>query len=377
MKNRKKNTKLILLVLLVCITLGYAALRTGLNINGTTNVSSASWNVYFSNYQMSNATNITPTTEPVITGTTTTSISYEVDLEQPGDIYEFSVEVVNGGSIDALISLVSKYNGSEIGPGNTIPNYIEYTVTDGNGDPIVDGHRLDHGNREIVKVFVKYKDNDPSILPSSNTSLSFDIEIEATQAPKQVDPYPLTPGVYSSDTSFSMNMGEEVPSNVEIFDTAAGALNRISYDDITWRGVLENYDLPPIYLKLILDQANVIEEGYIEFEITNDMVEIANTMTAGTYELKGGVDESSLPAASKAIYNRNKAIAARAFGAESCSEDVSSEDVDRYSCGISNINFTIQIDDSGDVLVGIPGDWPQCRIVPQSGDYPPRISCQS
>ena len=94
MKNRKKNTKLILLLLLLCITLGYAALRTGLNINGTANVSSSSWNVYFSNYQMSNATNITPTTEPVITGTTTTSISYEVDLDVPGDIYEFSVEVV-------------------------------------------------------------------------------------------------------------------------------------------------------------------------------------------------------------------------------------------------------------------------------------------
>ena len=189
MKNRKKNTKLVLLLLLVCITLGYAALRTGLNINGTANVSSSSWNVYFSNYQMSNATNITPTTEPSISGTTTTSISYEVDLDVPGDLYEFSVEVVNGGSLDANISLVSKYNGTEIDAQHPVPAYITYTVTDENGDPIVDNHRLNHGEREIVKVYVKYRDDDASVLPAQDApGLSFDIEIEATKAEKEPEP---------------------------------------------------------------------------------------------------------------------------------------------------------------------------------------------
>ena len=132
MKSRNKKTKLTLLILIICITLGYAALRTGLNINGTANVSSSSWNVYFSNYQMSNATNITPTTEPSISGTTTTSISYEVDLEAPGDLYEFTVEVVNGGSLDALISLTSKLGGNEIDSNNPVPAYITYSVTDEN-----------------------------------------------------------------------------------------------------------------------------------------------------------------------------------------------------------------------------------------------------
>ena len=118
--NRNKKLKLMALILVLVITLGYAALRTGLNINGTANVSSSSWNVHFENYQMSNATNITPTTEPTITGTTTKSISYEVDLEQPGDLYEFTVEVVNGGSLDALISLTSKLGGNEIDSNNPV-----------------------------------------------------------------------------------------------------------------------------------------------------------------------------------------------------------------------------------------------------------------
>ena len=237
MKNRKNNTRLILLLLIICITLGYAALRTGLNINGTTNVSSASWNVYFSNYQMSNATNITPTEEPEIVGTTTTSISYEVDLEEPGDLYEFSVEVVNGGSIDALISLISKYNGSEIGPSNPVPEYIEYAVTDENGDEIVDGHRLNHGNREIVKVLVKYKDDDPSILPSSGTSLSFDIEIEATQAGK-VNP-PVVNDLYTVNVEEGINIGNSMPTHITTYQTPAEAMAA--------------FNNRPIYLKHTID----------------------------------------------------------------------------------------------------------------------------
>ena len=315
MKNRKKNTKLILLLLLVCITLGYAALRTGLNINGTANVSSSSWNVHFENYQMSNATNITPTTEPSISGTTTTSISYEVDLDVPGDLYEFSVEVVNGGSLDANISLVYKYNGSEISQSNPVPAYIDYVVSDENGDPIVDNHRLNHGERETVKVFVKYKDTDPSILPSSSTTLSFDIEIEATQAEKE----PVETGNYVVSVT-EMYMGQTIPQVVPV--RSIPTLAMADWSTIT--GV--EGDTRPFYLKHILNGNDEIEETYLGFVITDAMkaqlkndkcsgsseceTQIDNLIN-GTYYIRGGVAEGYEP--TQPIYEANKNVIKTAF----------------------------------------------------------------
>ena len=97
-KNKNKKTKIILLILVLCVTLGYAALRTGLNINGIASIPRVSWDVYFANYQKSASTNITPTTEPSTpVGTKPTTVSYAVTLANPGDLYEFTIDVVNGG----------------------------------------------------------------------------------------------------------------------------------------------------------------------------------------------------------------------------------------------------------------------------------------
>ena len=328
MKNRKKNTKLVLLLLLVCITLGYAALRTGLNINGTANVASSSWNVYFSNYQMSNATNITPTTEPVITGTTTTSISYEVDLDVPGDIYEFSVEVVNGGSLDANISLVSKYNGSEIGPTNPIPEYITYTVTDENGDPIVDNHRLNHGDSEIVKVYVKYKDDDASVLPAQDVpGLSFDIEIEATQAEKE----PAETGVYTVQSD-AIYIGQTIPNTITTYSTPAEAM-----------AVFSNR---PFYLKHVLnDSDNTVAESYVGFVVTDalkaqwkedncsgdsECEAKYDNLVNGTYYLRGGL--STQP-----VYEANKSVIKQAFN-YTVQPDICSDYSSDFYCDVSGLD---------------------------------------
>ena len=299
MKNRKKSTKLVLLVLLVCITLGYAALRTGLNINGTANVASSSWNVHFENYQMSNATNITPTTEPEIIGTTTTSISYEVDLDEPGDLYEFSVEVVNGGSLDANISLVYKYNGSEISQSNPVPAYIDYVVSDENGDPIVDNHRLNHGEREIVKVYIKYKDNDASVLPSQDMpGLSFDIEINAEQArgpaPQPVENFTVP---YDSREN-GIHLNQSVPNNIPILHSTTDAMN-------AWMDLTIRRQPKPYFFKHTLSSSNIVRENYMAIVITEEDHQSDSNLIPGVYYLKGGDGGEA--------YNTNKTTLLNAF----------------------------------------------------------------
>ena len=105
-RNQKKKTKLavILLILVLLISVGYAALTTNLSINGTATVKNQSWSVYFDNVvETTGAGSVTADTSPTTSGTTTTELEWEVSMDTPGQFYEFYVDVVNAGSIDAMI----------------------------------------------------------------------------------------------------------------------------------------------------------------------------------------------------------------------------------------------------------------------------------
>ncbi len=54
MRRKKSNLKLILFILLVSISLGYAFLRTDLTINGTGKIAATSWDIHFNNIQVTN-----------------------------------------------------------------------------------------------------------------------------------------------------------------------------------------------------------------------------------------------------------------------------------------------------------------------------------
>ena len=62
-KYKKNGTIYIVGILLLGITLGYAYLNTTLNINGTTNITSANWSIYWDNIQFG-SNNVTDVTTP-------------------------------------------------------------------------------------------------------------------------------------------------------------------------------------------------------------------------------------------------------------------------------------------------------------------------
>ena len=108
MKKRKRKVKVILLIMILCITVGYAALTSNLTINGTSNINSASWDVHWNNVQVTNGsvtgTNVT-TAAHILTGNT--EVEYSITLGTPGEFYEFTVDEVNTGTIDAMIGSFS------------------------------------------------------------------------------------------------------------------------------------------------------------------------------------------------------------------------------------------------------------------------------
>ena len=182
-RNRKNNLILIFIVLLSVIGIGYALLNTTLSINGTANVSSASWNIYWDNIVLG-SNNVTDITTPATISTGKTEVSFNVNFKEPGDTYEFTVDAVNDGSIDGMVNVVT--NGVYASNGTTpktLPDYLEYTVTYSDGVAIEQYQLLKSGERETYKVRVHYKEDiTASQLPSTSDNYVFKFEVTYVQA---------------------------------------------------------------------------------------------------------------------------------------------------------------------------------------------------
>ena len=177
LKQKSKQKKLVLLLILVLtISIGYAAIATTLKINGTSTVKGVNWSVYWDNVNITDGsvTGTNVTAVPTTTGTTTTEVNFAVTLPEPGDYYEFTVDAVNAGSIDAMIAengiLNKVYADSAYTEEATLPKVLKYTVTYADGTEIQDKHLLAKRSgttptREKYKVRVEYR-NDEEINPS-------------------------------------------------------------------------------------------------------------------------------------------------------------------------------------------------------------------
>ncbi len=113
MNTKKKYflSTMLLVLLLLLVTIGYAYLSTTLSINGSSKINDASWDIHFENVQVTEGS--VTANNPVINPNTT--VTYNVTLSKPGDFFEFTVDVKNDGSIDAMIDTVlSTLNNTEI-----------------------------------------------------------------------------------------------------------------------------------------------------------------------------------------------------------------------------------------------------------------------
>ena len=287
MRRYKKNrTMYILVILLLGITLGYAYLNTTLNINGTTNITSANWSIYWDNIQFG-TNNVTDVTTPATIQTGNTEVVFNVNFKEPGDTYEFTVDAVNDGSINAMVSVVS--NGVYAANGTTpktLPDYLEYTVTYSDGIEIANKQLLESGKTETYKVRVHYKEDiTASQLPSTNDNYVFKFSVTYVQADDTAidkpSSYVYTVNKYDdSITTPKWNavwLNQAFPTSITQYQTPSEALTAIA--------TAVGQDLP-FYLKHKVDN-NIVTESYVEFVVTPEMVADNPGMVAGTYTLRG------------------------------------------------------------------------------------------
>ena len=176
-KDRKVLT-LGLCLILVCVftlTIAYAALSAVLTISGNARVSAADWDIYLANPKVTNgsATTIVPSIK------TSSTVEFSTTLSMPGDFYEFTIDVVNGGSIDAMIENVVKT------PELTADQakFLKYEITYQNGESITNKQLLAKETSMPIKVRIEYrKDLVASDLPTGQVVLDLALTLEYTQS---------------------------------------------------------------------------------------------------------------------------------------------------------------------------------------------------
>ena len=178
MKNKKKNRIMLLLILILGVTIGFALLSTTLFINGTASIKSNTWNIHWENVQVKSGS--VSASIPTIDSAQTT-VTYSIVLNIPGDYYEFTVDAVNSGTIDGMIeSITSKLNGATI---TTLPDYLEYTVSYSDGEPLAINQLLAAGTTEKYRVRIEYRtDIELNQIPATNQSLPFQFTVKYRQA---------------------------------------------------------------------------------------------------------------------------------------------------------------------------------------------------
>ena len=175
MKKLLQDRKTLYLVLCIAVvsvftlSIAYAAMSTVLEIHGNSEIVASSWDIYFANPVVKEGSAYGELPIPDI-GFDKDVVYFSVELDKPGDFYEFSVDVVNDGTIDAMIDSVV------ITPELTSEQakYIKYEITYQNGESINTKQTLKKGTATPIKLRIEYrKDISASDLPTTSTKLDF------------------------------------------------------------------------------------------------------------------------------------------------------------------------------------------------------------
>ena len=304
MKNRRKRTIFGgLFFILLGLGLGYAFLTTTLHIEGTADVDSNTWNIYWNNVQVTEGS-VTAST-PVIDSSKTT-VTFNVHLSKPGDFYEFTVDAKNDGSIDAMIHVVSK----KVNNSDSIPNYLNYVVTYSDDMPIEANQILASGGQETYKVRVEYNTViNTTDLPSTSQNLSLTFGVEYLQ--KDTTAIPVRSEIYiTGDSNTTSQIGYPVDDSVmndsDTFTTYEEAMSH----------------QPRFFLKHVIGN-NIVRKSYVGFNFTDEI-----------YFLQGGgalFDANDNFIKETPYYEANKSILMNAFGEDRCGE-YNMDSVKIYQC---------------------------------------------
>ena len=127
-----------------------------------------------------------------------------------------------------------------------------------------------------------------------------------------IDKADLESGLFVFTTTNNIKIGSPMPEGINVRNTIDDAMK----DWLNYEGN-SNPVIRYVCLEFKLEN-NLISEGYVKFKVTKERAEENPGMKAGTYTLRGGIDESSLE--NRPIHEANKKVLLEAFGSSNCKE---------------------------------------------------------
>ncbi|MBQ3307108.1 MAG: hypothetical protein IJG68_02825 [Bacilli bacterium] len=260
MKNsRKKITTYFVIFALLLIGIVYAILQANLQINGIAKIKSNSWDIHFDNIVINeNSVSIgAEDSAATIDPNNNCKVDFEVTLSLPGDFYEFTVDVVNAGTIDGMIGTLTKTLKVNNEAVSEVPDYLNYSVTYSDGLEILEKHALRAGVTETYLIRLEFK-TDIEELPDA-TTISTSLEPEYIQADSGAIK---VPHVYNLLDTIAENAVIDNISSTYVTNSNGVQFNDISSDTngkgIYLRAGTENDTYPIYYYRGAVDNNHVI-----------------------------------------------------------------------------------------------------------------------
>jgi hypothetical protein len=234
MKSRSRKLIGVLILSIFLIGIGYAFLSSTLTINGIGAFSKNSWIIYFDDIRPAEGSVETASQPAIITNPEKTNIQFDVDLNTPGDFYEFDVYIKNDGTIDAMIDEVIMPELTE-----EQKKYMKFSYTYVDGTKIKKCDELKAQNFRDTRLRVEYlEDADLDIMPEEGLT-HFDVTITYVQESEceldkidvELDP---NGGIYNETTevtTITLSDGQEY---------TVGVPTREGYTFVKWLEVTDS-----------------------------------------------------------------------------------------------------------------------------------------
>lgn len=252
---RNNKGKYLIIILLLIVSIGFAFLSSRLDFNGIANVRPINWKIYFDNVEVYKGASLA-TTKPTTTGTNTTDLEYSVTLTKPGDVYKFYVDIVNAGSLDAMVNIVKVTNLTK-----EQKKFINYTVTYADETKIEPLNLLakkngDTPTKDTIVVTIEYKKDvaEDDLPKESDLSITEKLHLDYRQANSSAQARSTTQPTITYDWNFNfanngdfeegLNHWDAVNSSIDI-DSAVTYNGKPSLHVLTttenWSGVGNDY----------------------------------------------------------------------------------------------------------------------------------------
>ena len=163
-RNRKIKTLSLVALIVAVLGLGvaFAALSSQLTINGSAKAQAGSWNIHFAKTldMPTQTTGNASFTEPTLSDTSI--LGFKATVTKPGDSVTYYFDIVNSGTVDALIEDYVFKTGYLECSGESFSDHPECKIYDFNSDGFVDSNDYGVWNASI-KYGLYYTDNNKEI----------------------------------------------------------------------------------------------------------------------------------------------------------------------------------------------------------------------